>query len=62
MEWDVIQLSGRVCLNEFIDSLVARDFRFWRIIRSGRLLEIKAGDLPTLPTCDLLVSRVYPMG
>lgn len=60
MEWDVVQMRTRSSVPELIEWLVAQGFRFWQITEDAALRSLSAADLPGLPGCDLIVSRVHP--
>ncbi|NBB53300.1 FkbM family methyltransferase [Rhizobium sp. CRIBSB] len=62
MEWDIVQMSARVNMDEFVGWLVDMGFRFWRIQFDSTLIEVPAAGMSTLSACDVVVSRAPPPG
>lgn len=62
MEWDVVQMTSRTDVPEFIEWLVERGLKFWRIREDETLTPVPPQALATLEACDLIVSRNKPAG
>jgi FkbM family methyltransferase len=61
IEWSVGMLRARGDVGEFVAWLVQLGFRFWLIKAEGGLTSIDPSSLPTLPHCDLILSRKDPL-
>lgn len=57
MEWSVIQMASRTSVPDFVDWLVAKGFRFWRIDYDASLSSIDAAQLAEIGNCDIVAAR-----
>ena len=57
LEWDIVQMSARVSVAEFVSWLASLGFRFWRIEFDSSLTPLSLDCLLTLEACDLVMSR-----
>jgi FkbM family methyltransferase len=59
-EWSVGMMRTRADVGEYVAWLVESGFGFWLIEPGGGLTKIDSSAAPTLPHCDLLLSRHDP--
>lgn len=57
MEWDTIQMANRTDVPAFAEWLANLGFDFWHITHTQGLARVSRDALPSLPSCDLLLSR-----
>jgi len=57
MEWFVDMMRARADVEATVGWLVGQGFRFWVIRPNGRLKAIEPASAPSLPPCDLFLSR-----
>jgi FkbM family methyltransferase len=62
MEWSVGMMSSRANVKEFVSWLLQQDFKFWLIEREACLTRLDPAVLPTLPHCDIFLTRSDPSG
>ena len=60
-EWAVPMMAARHDVAGLVDWLARLGFGFWRIGNDSTLERVSAGDMPSLPHCDVVMARHQPL-